>query len=603
MRILCSLALVTFLAGPALAQEQEHDGGLDVPPPPRPEQAAAPQGSPLTRGLAGPYLAARSAAINEDFGVAADYYRRALVQAEGNPYLADSALVAAVSAGEFEQAVALATRLQDSNASTDLSRLVSQVSRVRAQDWNGLLERLSAAPAPQMGQQKLLDGMMKAWAELGQGKATEALADFEALERIPGAGGIARYHLALAKAKVGDFEGAEALLARGQIATHILGVSARAEILAQLDRRDEAVSLLENTPGASDEPSLQRLLDRLKSDQPITFDQIRDPRDGIAQAFLTFADALNTSEDPSPLALIHARLASYMVPDLGEARLMVAQMLMNMGQYDAADREFQALSDLGEMRPVAELSRIDTLARAERMEDAEKAARALTEARPEFAQAWIALGDLQRQQEKFTDSIPAYDQALALIGDNREGRWYPLFSRGISFERSGQFPKAEADFKAALEIRPAQASVLNYLGYSYVDRGEKLDEGLELIQRAVAQAPNDAYIQDSLAWAFYRLGRYAEAVPPMERAARDMSDDPLINDHLGDIYWMVGRKREAEIQWKRALSLKPETPSEAFRIRAKLDRGLDSVLTEEAANGGKLPMPEPEPVAEDAPAE
>lgn len=599
MKILNSLALMAFLAGPVAAQ----DNGLSTPPPPKPDHdEALAESEPLTRGLAGPYLAARTAALNEDFTAAADYYRRALQQGEDNPYLVDSTLVASVSAGDFDQAVALAARLMESGHATDLSRLVSAVALVKTEDWQALLDLLAASPQPQMGQQKLLDGMMRAWADLGSGRATDALADFQALEAIPGAAGIARYHLALAKAKVGDFEGAEALLSQGRIATHILGLHARAEILAQLDQRDAAIRLIEETPGTENEPSLLRLVERLKSGEPITFDQIRDPRDGIAQSFLTFADALATSEEPSPLALIHARLAGYLVPDMGEARLMVAQMLMSMEQYDAAEREFDALRDLGDMRPIAELSRIDTLARAERMADAEKAALSLTEARPEFPQGWIALGDLLRQQEKFTDSIPPYDRALTLIGDDRDGRWYPLFSRGISYERSGQFPKAVADFREALEIRPDQASVLNYLGYSYVDRGENLDEGLKLIERAVARAPNDAYIQDSLAWAYYRLGRYAEAVPPMERAARDMSDDPLINDHLGDIYWKVGRKREAEIQWKRALSLGPETPAETFRVRAKLGRGLDAVLAEEEANGGKLPMP-PEPVEDKAPGE
>ena len=91
------------------------------------------------------------------------------------------------------------------------------------------------------------------------------------------------------------------------------------------------------------------------------------------------------------------------------------------------------------------------------------------------------------------------------------------------------------------------------------------------------------------------MGRYAEAVAPMEKAVAAMSDDSLVNDHMGDIYWMVGRKREAEIQWHRALSLEPETEAEAHRIRAKLDRGLDAVLAEEKAHGGKLPAPDPVP--------
>ena len=123
---------------------------------------------------------------------------------------------------------------------------------------------------------------------------------------------------------------------------------------------------------------------------------------------------------------------------------------------------------------------------------------------------------------------------------------------------------------------------------------DEMFEALTLIQRAVDLRPDDGYILDSLAWAYYRMGRYAEAVAPMEKAVAAMSDDSLVNDHMGDIYWMVGRKREAEIQWHRALSLEPETEAEAHRIRAKLDRGLDAVLAEEAAGVVQTPAPAPQ---------
>ncbi|MDM7463058.1 MAG: hypothetical protein P3W95_005340, partial [Tepidimonas taiwanensis] len=123
------------------------------------------------------------------------------------------------------------------------------------------------------------------------------------------------------------------------------------------------------------------------------------------------------------------------------------------------------------------------------------------------------------------------------------------------------------------------------------------DKAMELIKKAHDQKPGDGYITDSLAWANYRLGRNQDAVAPMEDAVSLMPQDSLVNDHLGDIYWMAGRKREAAFQWKRALSFGPETEEEAHRIRMKLERGLDAVLEEEAAHGGKLPPP-PTPPAE-----
>ncbi len=145
------------------------------------------------------------------------------------------------------------------------------------------------------------------------------------------------------------------------------------------------------------------------------------------------------------------------------------------------------------------------------------------------------------------------------------------------------WPAAEADFEKALALRPDQPSVLNYLGYSYLERHEKLDEALGMIERAVAARPDDGAFVDSLGWGLYRLGRYDEAVTQMERAVELMPIDSVVNDHLGDVYWAVGRTREAEFQWSRALSFGPTDETEAARIRRKLEVGLDKVLAEEGA--------------------
>ncbi|WP_323032356.1 tetratricopeptide repeat protein [Paracoccus sp. (in: a-proteobacteria)] len=590
------MPLGVAMAAPSLAQAETPDASHSERPAHRPDEAA-----PDLRGLSGPYLAGRLAAIQNDFSTAARYYLQALAHDDSDAFLQDSALVALIAAGEMERATALAGTMSDQGRATELARLVQRAELAHAGRWDALIESIDTAPSPEddagtPGGGMLIDGMMRAWALLGAGKAGESLTAFKKLAELRGAAPMVNYHLALAKARVGDFEGAELLLADPATGAHILGIIARAQVLSQLERNKDALAMLEATPGLTEEPYLVALRDRMARGETLPFDSLRGPADGMAQVFLTFASVLATNDDPDPLALIHARLAEYLAPQLGEARLLAAQLLQDFGQFDLAEHEFEALRQLGDMRPVAELTRIDALARAERLPDAEKAALALTDAHPELAQGWIALGDMLRQQDKFSEAVPAYDKALNLIADgNAEARWFPLYARGIALERSGQFAKAEADFRAALAIRPDSAQVLNYLGYSLVDRNEKLDEALGLIQRAVELRPDDGYILDSLAWAYFRLNRYPEAVAPMERAVAAMASDSLVNDHMGDIYWMVGRKREAEIQWHRALSLKPETEEEAHRIRTKLERGLDAVLEEEKANGGKLsPPPEPE---------
>ena len=619
MKLIHSLALACLIALPVTtASAQPAFAQDDAPPPPRPDRVQDGEGAtqdsggdapamtapeaepetppaPLTQDLVGPYLAARTAAIENDFDAAAEYYLRALRQDPQSPYLNDSTLVSLMASGQIDRAIQVADEVIDSSGTGMSSRLVELVERARAageEDWAGLLDALdSSAASEDDGSEQLLDGMLRAWALLGDGRASDADAAFERIRQIPGTAALVDYHMALAKALVGDFETAAELLQSDGPDSNVMAAIVEAQVLAQLDRRDDALAVLEPLEGMGIDGVVDDLAARLRDGEDIRFDVVSSPSDGIAQVFLTFATLLSNDVDPNPLALIHARLASYIAPDMADARLMVAQMLQSLGQYDAAETEFDALREQGEMRPTAELVRIDALARADRVADAEKAALALTAAQPDLAEGWIALGDLMRQQENGR-ALPAYDKAIALIGtDNPDDVWFALYARAIALERLDQFDRAEADLRAALEIRPDNAQMLNYLGYSFVDRGEKMDEALRLIERAVELSPDDGYILDSLGWVLYRLGRYQEAVAPQERAVAMMSNDSLVNDHLGDIYWKVGRKREAEIQWQRALSLDPETEADAHRIRAKLDRGLDAVLNEEAANGGTLPPP------------
>jgi Flp pilus assembly protein TadD len=148
-----------------------------------------------------------------------------------------------------------------------------------------------------------------------------------------------------------------------------------------------------------------------------------------------------------------------------------------------------------------------------------------------------------------------------------------FFVRGISYDQSGNWEKAKIDLNAALQLYPNHPEVLNYFGYSLIERNERLDEALGMIKDAVAQKPESGYIIDSLAWGLFQLGNYQEAIIPMEKAIELEPHDPIINDHLGDILWMIGRKREANFQWKRALFFEPTLENEE-KIKRKLLFGL-----------------------------
>jgi Flp pilus assembly protein TadD len=194
----------------------------------------------------------------------------------------------------------------------------------------------------------------------------------------------------------------------------------------------------------------------------------------------------------------------------------------------------------------------------------------------------MALGNIQRGRKQFVECAKTYGKGISIIANPEKPNWLVFYFRGICHERAKQWPSAEADLKTALELFPDQPHVLNYLGYSWVDQGVNLDEGMAMIRRAVEQRPDDGYIVDSLGWAYYRIGNYEEAVKHLERAIELKPEDPTINDHLGDAYWKVGRMLEAYFQWTHARDMKPE-PDELAKIEQKLKSGLPDETSSSAA--------------------
>ena len=253
---------------------------------------------------------------------------------------------------------------------------------------------------------------------------------------------------------------------------------------------------------------------------------------------------------------------------------------METGQFELAVEIYGAVPADHPLALEATIGRSDAFARTGRSDEAITALQDLIAAEPQPFAVHAQLGDLLRRDERFTEAAAAYSQAVELIDQEDPRFWFLFYARGICYEQTDEWDAAEADFRKALRLSPDQASVLNYLGYSLVEQRRNLDEALTMIERAVALEPESGYIVDSLAWVYFRLGRYQEAVAPMERAVELLPTDPIVNDHLGDVYWKVGRQREARFQWERALSFEP-AEEDAERIRLKLELGLDAVQQRE----------------------
>lgn len=530
-------------------------------------------------GFAGAYLAGRSAGVGNDYRAAASYFTQALARDPHNPRLLDLALISEVSLGRFEAAAPLAARLVQIEQS-QLANIVGLVDRIDAKDWDGLIARLRDRQVS-----PVVDQLVTAWSQVGAGRMSEAIAAFDRMAETAPLKPIALMNKALALASVGDFEGADTILSGGAGAALTptrRGVVARAQILSQLDRGAEAEALIDQTFGPEADPEITALRAQLAEGKPVEFDVVRDATRGIAEVFLNVAGAISDDAGEGH-TLVYARVAQHLAPDLTEATLLVAQMLDAQGQYDLAVESFRSIPRDSAAWPTAEMGRASALYDSGRVDAAIEVLEGLARSLPKLAGAQIALGDMLRREERFKEAAQAYDRGLAELGAPQPPQWPVYFARGIAFERAGDWPKAEADFQQALALEPDQPAVLNYLGYSWLERKEHLDEAVAMIRRAVEARPDDGAITDSLGWGLYRLGRYDEAVPLMERAVELEPVDPVVNDHLGDVLWAVGRKLEAEFQWRRALSFDP-AEVDGKRIRRKLEVGLDAVLKEEGAD-------------------
>ncbi len=533
--------------------------------------------------LSGAYLAAMQADFRDDYAAAADYYDRALAEDPENLALIQNALVARVALGDIPAARALADRLSAAQPENQVAALVRLADALKSDDFAtaaSVLEKSGEGINP------LLAGLVSGWIEVGKGDFTAAQAKFDAMTGNDALAAYGQYHKALALAMAGDFVSAEAILAGGEngpLHLNRAALIAHAEVLAQIDREADATALLnEALSSGVPDATLVALRDRLAAGEDVPFDEVTEARDGAAEAFLTLAEALNT-DDTARVALLHARLAAYVSPGLIEADLLAADILDSEGQYALATA---ALTEVPRDSPwfvVSEIHRANTQRVSGDAAGGIATLRALAASHPDQIEVQSALGDALRTDNQFAAAATAYTAAIDLIDKPAEVHWVLYYTRGISNERAGDWDAAEADFREALVLRPDQPVVLNYLGYSLVEKGKNLDEALDMIQRAVKGQPDDGYITDSLGWVYYRLGRYQDAVAPMERAVELEPVDPVVNDHLGDVLWMVGRKREADFQWRRALSFGPGDSEDLDmdRVRKKLEVGLDKVLAEE----------------------
>lgn len=507
------------------------------------------------------FLIGRVANAREDYGAASDRYFAALARSPGDEALIAGALRASLTAGD-EARARRAAAMASPEAAPALAHLVRAADAIRAADWRRAERELDRTEGDAV--QDMLARTLMVWVRVGQRRTDEAISQLAPLTTLRPYGGLFSYQQAMAFDIAGRREEARAAYNTAANGGMFLPPAAErhADALVRWGARDEALEMLASVNAGRNNAALQAFGRRIQAGGRVS---ALTPARAAAIGLYGFGAILLQQEHNISAGLIAESLAMMIDPSLDDARLLFAEGHARGERYDIAR---QALSGVRANSPYAQTARtMEARLLLEEGRGEQALAIASANAASGDPRALRALGDMYVALDRLGEAEPIYSALLA----EDEANWMLHFARGAVRQQLGGWDEAEADLRRALEIAPDQPEVLNYLGYTWVDRGENLEEGLAMIRRAAELRPNSAAIIDSLGWAHFRLGDYRQALLLLERAVELEPGSATLNDHLGDVYWRLGRRTEARFQWRRALSQEPE---DATAIEHKLEHGL-----------------------------
>jgi tetratricopeptide (TPR) repeat protein len=531
----------------------------------------APEGPAIASSEYGNFLAARFAANEHNLRDAAIYYRAALKTDPDNEQLLALAFFYATASGDIDSAADLAKKVVAKTPDDRAGRLTLAVAALKRHDFAGARKEIGLSAKGPFTSMSI--AVFDAWAAAGAGDKATALADLGALKNMAGAEGIAALHLALISEYLGDVKLADetyAALAAASPTPRVIDAYGR--FLERAGKRNEAGALYTRYLADSGLKAVARTgLERIKSGRK---PEMMVPRaeDGAAEGLFGIAASL-TDRASADVSILYMRLALYLRPGLDLGAVLLADRFENLKRYDDAIAVYDTIP---KDSPYYRLARVEAaldLSRAGRKDEAVAQLKQLTDASPDEADLWIALGDAYRSSEHYKEAAAAYDRALTLRPANGHGDWPVYFARAVAEQGLKDWNAAEVDLKKALELSPNEPTLLNFLGYTWVDQNRNIPEALAMLEKAHALKPTDGYIADSVGWAYYKLGRYEEAARALQLAVQLVPGDPTINDHYGDALWRVGKKLDAKFQWNHALAFEPDDADKAV-IEKKLKDGL-----------------------------
>ncbi len=517
------------------------------------------------------YLSARFAAGEHEMPRAARYYAQSLKNDPGNASILSLAFFYATTSGNVEGSGKFATQIIAQTPDERSARLALAVIAFKHKDFAEARKNLSLSAKGPF--QALVVSLFDGWAAAAGGDAAGAMADMKQLSAQSGAEGLAAFHTAL----IADFLGrpeAEADYQKAILTNRVSPrvIQAYGVFLERAGRGADARAVYDKFLGeGAITPIAKEGLARIAAGKkPDPF--MRNAEDGVAESLFGMAASLNDRQS-ADVSILYLRMALYLRPDLALANLLLADRFETLGKYDDAVAIYRQIDKSSPYYRMAATQAAIDESRLDKKSVALADLRILAQAFPDDTENWIALGDAYRDQNDHDAAIEAYDHAEKTIAKPDKRDWPLFYARAMSQDAAKHWDKAEADINIALKLSPDQPELLNYLGYSWVDRNQHIAEALVMLEKARQLRPYDGYIVDSVGWAYYRLGRYDDAARTLEAAVLLVPGDPTVNNHLGDALWKAGRRIDARFQWNHALTFSAEG-SEKIEIEQKLKTGL-----------------------------
>ena len=532
--------------------------------------AAAPIETALS--LSGNYLAGRQAAQAKDSATAAVYLEAAMKQDSGNPALVEQLFTMRLTNGNIAGAEQLAPEVLKFNSQHRMARLVTGLKAFREKKYEAARTDFAEAAYTPLGE--LTSAMLTAWAYAAEGSLNAALKELDKLDINENFGNFKAYQSALIADFLNSEVRADAAYAKAyeQAGNSLRIVQSYGNYLERKGKFDDAAKIYDDFLAKTNNYPLiaKARADLALKKKPDAY--VPSAERGVGETLASLAAIMNDDQSID-VALLYTRLALEHGANQLVTQTMLGDVLSGIRRYEDSIAAYEAIPKDSPLREAAELEIASNLQQLDRNDEAEAHLKAMLERNPKSFDARVALGSLKRFGEKYEQAIQEYDAALKLLPTVGKDQWRIVYDRAICYERLGQWDKAEADFRKALELQPDEPNVLNYLGYSLIDKRMKMEEAIAMVKKAVDLKPNEGYFVDSLGWAYYQMGDFEQALPHLERAVDLKPGDAIIAEHLGDVYWRVGRKLEAKFQWQHAKDNKPE-PKDLVRIEDKLSNGM-----------------------------